>query len=821
MTALTPDLAGPAAIRPLAAELLYRRCDPAALTFATTDELADLVGPVGQERAVEAIAFAVGMRSTGYNLFALGPEGTGKNSLIRDYLTQVAAPQKVPDDWVYVNDFAEAHRPRALRLPPGRAQTFRKDMERLVEDLRLALPAAFEGDEYRARKQAIEEEYKERQEEAFGAMQKRAAERHIALIRTPVGLALAPMRDGEVLPPDEFKQLPDDQQEHIKAEMAELQTQLEATLRSLPSWERQLRDRVRELDREVASFAVGHLIEELAKNWDALPEVIDHLGLVRRDVIENVAQFLGGDEDERVPAALRRMHKKNEELERYHVNVLVGQTADSGAPVVQEDHPTQPNLVGRIEHTAQFGALVTDFMLIKAGALHRANGGYLILDARKVLMQPFAWEDLKRALRTGEIRIESPGQSLGLFSTVSLEPEPIPLDLKVVLIGDPMLYYLLSHHDPEFNELFKVAADFDYRMDRSPANTADFARLLATVARRERLRPLASGAVARVEEYAARLAADTEKLSTHMASLADLVREADYHAGKRGGTVVEAVHVQAAIDAQLFRSDRVQRHIQEEVERGTLLIDTSGAEIGQINALSVLQLGRFSFGKPSRVSCRVRLGKGEVVDIEREVQLGGPIYSKGVMILASYLSSHYAADAPLSLSATLVFEQSYGGIEGDSASSTELYALLSALAEVPIRQCLAVTGSVDQHGRVQAIGGANEKIEGFFDLCRARGLDGSHGVLIPAANVKHLMLRHDVVTAAARGLFHIYPIATIDQGIAILTGLPAGGADARGAYPPGSINRRVQARLETFHRRAKALAAESQGHGHGGNGRRQ
>ena len=794
---------------PLPAELLHRRCDPSLLPFETTAELGDIAGPVGQQRAVEAVRFGIGIRAEGYNLFALGPTGTGKSSIVRHFLAQAAERQPVPDDWCYVNNFAEAHRPRALRLPAGRAPAFRKDMERLVEELRIAIPAAFEGDEYRNRRQAIEEGFKNQQESSFGDIQRRASERDIALIRTPLGLALAPVKDGEVVSPEDFKKLPEERQGELKHAMEELQKELEATIKLVPRWEREHREKIRALDEEVTNDAVGHLVDELMERYRDCPAVGGYLEAVRADVAENYGAFLpqGGEERPAMPA--RMAAEPERDFRRYRVNVLVSNGEMKGAPVVGEDHPTQPNLVGRIEHIAQYGALVTDFNLIKAGCLHRANGGYLVLDARKLLMQPFSWEELKRTLQAREIRIESPAQTLGLLSTVSLEPEPIPLDVKVVLIGDPMLYYLLNAHDPDFAELFKVAADFDYRMDRDGDTVLDYARLMGMVARQEGLRPLARDAVARMIEHAARLAEDAEKLTTHMASITDLVREADYWAAQAQAPVIAGEHVRRAIDAQVYRSDRIRQHVQEEIARGTLLIDTAGAVVGQINALSVLQIGRFAFGRPTRVTCRVRIGKGEVVDIEREVQLGGPLHSKGVMILSSFLSSRFAAESPLSLAASLVFEQSYGGVDGDSASSTELYALLSALAEVPIRQSLAVTGSVNQHGRVQAIGGVNEKIEGFFDVCQARGLDGSHGVLIPASNVKHLMLRPDVVAAAENGLFKIYAVETVDQGIEILTGVPAGEKDERGEYPVGSLNRRVAARLAALARKARALAAQT------------
>lgn len=784
----------------LAPELLYRVCDPEQFAFATTADLADTVDPVGQDRAVEAIRFAIGMRHHGFNLFALGLEGTGRRSLVVQYLTQAAAGRALPDDWAYVHNFSEAHRPRALRLPPGRAQGLKADMDWLLGELAAALPAAFEAEDYRNKKQALDDAFKERQEEAFRAVGREANDRGVALMRTSVGLVLAPMQDEKVLPPDEFKQLPDDIQARFKADLEAMQEKLEATLKEVPGWDRETRAKIRQLDQEVASFAITHLVEELRGRYADLPQVLDYLNAVAADIAANVTEFLGDQSGYR----------------RYRVNVVINNAALAGAPVVREDHPTQPNLIGRVEHFAHFGALTTDFNLIKGGSLHRANGGFLVLDAHKLLMNPFAWEDLKRSLKTRRITIESPGQSLGLMTTVTLEPEPIPLDIKVVLIGDSMLYYQLSHHDPEFSELFKVAADFDWRMTRNADNVMGVARAIATLARKDGLKALDRGAVARVIEQASRDVEDGEKLSTHMASLADLVREADYWAEQGKAAIITARHVQQAVDAVSYRQDRVREHVQEEIRSGVVRIDTHGAAVGQINALAVLELGQFSFGRPSRISCRVSIGKGEVVDIEREVDLGGPLHGKGVLILTSFLCGRFGAEGPLSLEASLVFEQSYGDVDGDSASSTELYALLSALADIPIRQGFAVTGSVDQNGHVQAIGGVNEKIEGFFDLCAARGLTGTQGVLIPATNIRHLMLRHDVVEACRQGRFGIYPIETVDQGIALLTGVPAGERDPRGDYPAGTVNRKVQARLALFARRAE----EAMGPGRNGrNGR--
>lgn len=804
---------------PLSAELLFTPCDPGELDFATTAELEPLDEAIGQKRAAEAVHFAMGMRHAGYNLFAFGPAGTGKYDFVRSYAERIAAGWAAPSDWCYVHNFAEPHKPRAIRLPPGKARPFHDDTQQLIDELRHAIPAAFESEEHRNRKNVIQEQFKERQEEGFNALQARARERDVALIRTPVGLALAPIKDGEVLGPKEFEQLSAEEKQRRALSSEALQKELEAFLREIPNWEKEQREQIKTLNRETTMYAVGHLIDGLKTRWAEFPAVLAHLDAVRDDVIENADDFLPQEQSgaQIMLAAAERGQGQagSGPFRRYRVNVLVDQTQRGdgagpaeGAPVVYEDHPTQPNLVGRIEHMAQFGTLVTDFTLIKPGALHRANGGCLIVDARKLLMHPYAYETFKRALRSACIRIESPAEALGFTSTTTLEPEAIPLDLKVVLLGDPMIYYLLTFYDPEFSELFRVAADFGGRMDRGNGNTGRYARLIGGIVNKAGVRPFDRSAVARIVEQSARIAGDAEKLSTHMDTIDDLVRETDYWAGDAGADVATAAHVDAAIAAKIFRSDSLRERIQEEIRRETIVIETEGARVGQVNGLAVIQLNHFAFGRPSRISCRVRLGKGEVVDIEREVALGGPLHTKGVLILSSYLGTRYASEQPLSLSASLVFEQSYRGVDGDSASSAELYALLSALSEIPIRQSLAVTGSVDQQGRVQAIGGVNEKIEGFFDVCAARGLTGEQGVLIPSANVKHLMLRKDVVEACAEGRFAVYGVSSIDEGIEILTGVPAGRADESGAYPIGTVNRAVALRLARFASVARRLAAE-------------
>jgi len=802
--------------RELAPDALRRVCDSSQFAFETTAALAAPAEVLGQARAVEAIRFGIGIARTGYNLFAMGPEGLGRRTTLRAFLEREAPRREVPPDWCYVFNFETPHRPRAILFPPGRAQQFRTDMARFIEDLRTAIPAAFESDQYRNRRQEIESQFGEQQETSIAAVGEHAKAQGIALLRTPAGFGFAPVKGEGVMGPKEFAKLTEGEQQRLQSAIAELQKELERAIHEMPKWRREAQRKLRELNREVTRAAVMSLIEELKSAYADLEQVMQYLAAVQEDVLDHAEAFQQAKDGETptlfgIP--LPQADASESALRRYQVNVLIAHEPagdGGGAPIVYEDNPTHANLIGRIEHIAQMGTLVTDFTLIKPGALHRANGGYLILDALKLLTQPFAWEALKRALRSREIRTESLGQALSLISTVSLEPQPIPLDVKVVLVGERALYYLLHAYDPELGELFKVAVDFEDDVTRSAQTDVHYAQVIAEIARREQLRPLDRGAVARAIERGARVVGDADKLSLRMRELADLLREADYWAGAAGHAVIQTDDVQHAIDTGERRSDRVRERLREEVLRGTLLIDCAGARIGQVNGLAVAELGGFAFGMPRRITARIRFGAGRVIDIERESELGGPIHSKGVLILSGFVAGRFVPNEPLSLAASLVFEQSYGGIEGDSASSAELYALLSALADAPIRQSIAVTGSVNQQGDVQAIGGVNEKIEGFFDLCAARGLSGEQGVLIPASNVQHLMLRDAVVEAVAAGRFHIYPVATIDQGIEWLTGVPAGERGPGGAYPPGTINARVERRLAEFAARSKAAGTERQ-----------
>ncbi|MGD2139042.1 MAG: AAA family ATPase [Burkholderiales bacterium] len=780
-------------VAPLEHTSLYQPCSTADLDFDTTAELPDLDGVFGQDRAAEAIRFGLAIKRPGYNLFVLGDHGSGRHWLVNRLLAEAAEKAPVPYDWVYVNDFDEPRKPNAMRLPAGRGAGLRNDMQKLVSELAPAISAAFESDQYRQQADVIQDELKKKQEAALQELGDDAVKNGIVLLRTPHGFTFAPMKDGQPMNPEEFSKLPEKERTRVSEKVTELTERLKDIMQQMPRWHREAMTRVNELSRETLALAVGHLIEELKERYSDLPEVVQYLDAALKDIIESGQQLHEQprpDSDLETAGAVGSIS-----LQRYLVNLLVDNSELAGAPVVYEDNPTHDYLVGRVDQVAHMGTLVTNFLMIKPGALHKANGGYLILDANKVLAQPYAWEGLKRILRAQKIQIESLGQVYGLISTLSIEPEPIPINLKVVLIGERLLYYLMSAYDPDFQELFKVEADFENDVPRNSNNTKLFAQLVAALGRVNKIIPLDRDAVARVIEHASRLADDSGKLTTHVRKITDLLRESEYFAHRSGRDVISRNDIEEALRAQIHRTDRVKRRTQQAILENVLLIDTAGVRCGQINGLAAATLGDATFAHPVRISATVRLGEGDVIDIEREVELGGAIHSKGVMILGSFLGARYSRGMPLSLNASLVFEQSYGPVEGDSASLAELCALLSVLSDVPIKQSLAVTGSVNQHGQVQAIGAVNHKIEGFFDICNARGLTGEQGVLIPDANVRHLMLREDVVDAVKAGKFHIYSVSDVDEAIELLTGVPAGLPDEQGTIPEGSINQLVATQI--------------------------
>lgn len=799
MTAKTPK--NSAIPRGLSYDRLRVECDPKTLGFTTTASLKPARGLVGQNRAIDAIKLSAGIDHRDFNLYVLGLEGTGRHTAVAQLLSKAAAARPLPCDWVYVNNFGAPHKPHAMKLAAGTAATLKLAMQRLVDDLANDIPALFESEEYQTQRRAIEEELGQKHEEPIAEFSERAHAQNVALLRTPMGFMLSALVDGKPIKPEVYEALPPDQRQEVDAKIDDLQEQLAEILKQGPQLEKEHREKVEDLHASMAEQAVSMRIKEVETQFSEAENVLAYLETVRVDMISNAELFLMSateDNDGPFPDVIRKYHQ-DPQFDRYAVNIMVSHDAGPpAAPIVTEDMPSLGHLTGRIEHISEMGTLSTNFTLIKPGALHRANGGYLVMDATRILSEPYAWDTLKRCLQSQSISITSLAERMSLSSTVTLEPDPIPLDIRIILVGDRRLHMLLLKLDPEFGKLFKLQADFEDELPRTVKNTRALARIVAGYAPKENLKPLTAAAVAALLDQAVRLAGDNTKLTLELAKLTDVMREADYYAAGHKRDQISEDDIEQAIQESIRRGSRIKELMQEAVARKTILIDTKGETIGQINGLAVAEVGNDYFGRPSRITARVRMGSGELVDIEREVELGGPLHSKGVLILGSYLASHYALDVPMSLHANLVFEQSYGGIEGDSASSAELYALLSAISGVPIRQSIAVTGSVNQNGEVQAIGGVNEKIEGFFDTCMAQGLTGDQGVLIPASNVEHLMLRRDVVEAAKSGAFRVIPVKTINQGIEVLTGVSAGRRGRSGRFPANSINGKVEAQLRAY-----------------------
>lgn len=806
-------------ITKLKSNQLYTKCDPKKFKFSSTAELEERLSALGQDRALSAVEIGINIQSKGYNLFCLGPEGTGKTSLVKRVLVEEAKKRPTPDDWAYVYNFDEPYKPQAVNFPAGTAAEFAKDIDKLIETLSVSIPAILESDEYKAGQSIIHEKFKQHKEEYIKILQKKAKGKSVSLLHMPVGLVVAPVKNGEVLSPEAFDELPESEKKQLLEDLNQMQEEIENTAQDLPQWEDKQRKETNDLREKFLKIAVKNPIDELHAKYKGHKQANDFLKKIQKHIITNIDEFMpssenncgGGEGDDALSALFSRMKQPEEDkYAKFKVNVIVKNEPDSGAPIIHLDHPTQGNLVGRVERIQQYGALLTDFSLIKSGALHQANGGFLLIDARKLLLQPYAWDSLKRALASKTVKIEAPSEET-TFTTISLDPEPIPLQVKVILTGDEELYEVLSERDPDFSDFFKVEADFGVLMDRTPENEVEYAKLIGSLSKKKKLRSLNKQAVAKVIEYSSRLAEDSEKLTAHIASIGDLLREADYWARKSKANQIGKNHIEQAIDAQIYRSDRIKQAMLEQIDKGTILMDVEGSRVGQINGLVVYNFSRTSFGKPARITTQVRIGKGEFINIEREVEMSGPIHTKGVLILSSLLANRFAKDRPLSLSASIVFEQSYGGVDGDSASSTEYYCMLSAIANLPIKQNIAVTGSINQFGEVQPIGGVNEKIEGFFDVCRHRGLTGDQGVIIPRTNVKDLMLREDVLNAVDEGKFHIYAVDNVDDGIEILTGIKAGKPDKHGNYPKGTVNYAVQQGLEYFYKRYVKFAKETHG----------
>jgi len=774
---------------------LYRFCDPNIFTFNTTDDLPELKETIGQERALHALDFGLSLESTGFNIFILGEHGTGKMTTVRSFLSQKAMKEPVPPDWCYLYNFKDPDVPVAISLSPGDAVAFNKDMEELVKILRAEIPKIFDSKEYEKQKSKIISESQKQQTDLFSGLEEEAREKGFSVRKTISGLIIVPVKKtGEPLTEEEYELLDEKTRKKIDETGKVLQEKLNDVVRVMRESEKLVKEVIGRLEKDAALAAVGHLIDELKYKYEKNEKITAYLEDAKEDILQHLEDFKV--QEEQAPALpFMKLPRAEPAFTRYTVNVLVNNKDCKGAPCIFESNPTYYNLFGRTEHRFQYGLAITDFSMIKAGSLHKANGGYIVIDALDLLRNIFSYDALKRAIRNKEVKIEDVWEQYRLISTTTLKPDALPLDVKVVLVGNPYLYYLLYNLDEDYRELFKVKADFDSRMDRTDENIQKYASFVACLCKEEKLLSMDRKGVAKIVEVGSRLAEHQNKLSSLFSDIADLIREASYWASKTDSNIVSEEHVQKAIDERIFRTNRIEERLREMIIEGTIIVNTAGEKVGQINGLAVLDLGDYSFGKPSRITARTYTGKAGVVNIERETKMSGKIHEKAILIITNYLGSKYATKKPLSLSASITFEQLYDMVEGDSASCAELYALVSSIAGIPLKQSLAVTGSMDQAGEVQPVGGINEKIEGFFDLCRLTGLDGSHGVIIPKRNVKNLMLKKDVVEAVKEGKFFIYPIQRVDEGLEIITGMQVGELRDDGTYLEGTINYLVVKRL--------------------------
>lgn len=787
-------------VQPLPPEKLRLNVDPARFNFDTTEELPASTHIIGQPRGTRAIEFGMGINSRGYNVFVMGRTGTGRTTAIERFLQTRTTKEPVPSDWVYVHNFGTPHRPRAIALPAGEGSVFQARMAALIGYISEDLPQAFESEMYQEAIQAVRLGFEEHQAQRLAILNEKAAGQGLALARTASGIVVVPVSNGRQLTPEELGQLPLEQQQALEKNLETLSEELDETLYEIYELERETRQKIREVDRTVAEAAVQNHFADLQDIYLENGELLVYLNEVHQDVLNQIDDF-----------APQLDSQEDIDLRRYEVNLVVDNGRSQGAPVVTEQNPTVMNLFGRLEYEMEAGAVFTHFTNIKCGSLHEANGGYLILHANDFLEQPLAWEALKRALRTQELRIQ-PNATMDESRVLakSLAPEPIPLNVKIILTGSPAIYYALYEQDEDFASLFKVRADFDSSMPLDDDHITEYASFVATRCHEEKLLHFDKTAVAKIIEYGSRLVSQQNKLSTRFGEISDLIREASYWAGVNGRSTTTANDVQQALNERIYRSNRIQEVVQEEIEDGSIFITCEGHIVGQVNGLSVVQVGDYAFGQPGRITARTFMGEGGVVHIERETDMSGPIHEKGVLTLTGYLGGQYAQHQPLSLTASVTFEQNYVGVDGDSASSAELYALLSSLSDIPIKQGIAVTGSVNQRGEVQPIGGVNEKVEGFFRICSALGLNGEQGVLIPVSNVVDLMLHEDVVTAVAEGKFNLWAVKTIDEGIELLTGKPAGVRDKEGSFPEDTIHRAVQARLLELAEDLKAFGSDDE-----------
>ncbi len=783
-------------------KILRSAHDPAMFKFQSTDSLSVVKETVGQKRAVEAIQFAVRIKNKGFNLYVLGPAGYGKHSAVRQILEQEAKLQAPEWDWCYAYNFENPQSPIALPVDPGKGRQLKQDMTNFVKDLVVTLQEAFGGEEYKELIQKLQKQYDRQQGREFKKLERDAESRSLTIIRNPQGWTVAPVKDGKVLNDRMFKKLSKKEQLVFENEMLDIKHKLEDFIGSDPDLAKSLREDEKNLQAKFARIAIKPIIDGLKKKYNNNQKLEDYFDAVLLDIAENAGLLIQLSAPQEEEAISEGVALPLDPLMRYQINLLVDHGCGKDVPIIYEDNPTYSNLIGRVEYSSQYGTLVTNFSLIKSGALHRANGGYLILDMVQLISNQLSWEGLKRALYAEEIKIESMEKALGLLNTVSLEPEPIPLNIKIVLVGDRMLYYLASELDPQFAELFKVAADFEEEMPRTRQNINVFAKLIGTIAKKEKLLPLRKDAVARVLDESVRDVSDSTKLSTHMRKVTDLLCEANFIAEEDGRRIIRADDIEKALDKQEYRISRVRDELYEQIKRNVLMIDTKGSAVGQINGLTVMQIGSLVLGCPTKITATSRMGDGDIVSIQREVELSGPFHSKGVLIMTGYFTGNYLVDDSLSFDASIVFEQTYGEVDGDSASLAEACVLISSLGNIPIKQDIALTGSITQHGEVQAIGGVNQKIEGFYDICVQKGLTGSQGVMIPESNVQHLMLREDVAKAIAKGEFSLYSVKTVNQAFELLSGLKAGYRNKRGEYTKASFNRIVEDKLKEYAKKA-------------------
>jgi lon-related putative ATP-dependent protease len=781
--------------KPLGVDELYKCCNQDIFKFNSTEELPDIVEIIGQDRALRSIDFGLNLDSKGFNIFVLGENGTGKLTTIKSVLAKKAADEPVPPDWCYVFNFKDQDVPLAISLPPGSASVFHKDMEELIRIIKVEISKVFESKEYEKQKSKILEDFQKKQKDLFSSLEEEAEGKGFSIRKSVGGLMIVPVKKGgEPLTEEEYEALDEGTRVKVDEIGKELQEKLNDIAREVRESEKNVKELLAKLEKDATLSAVGHYMEEMKIKYKEYEKIVTYLSDVTEDILGHIEDFKV-QEEQTPPLPFMKMQKQEPNFTRYKVNVLVNNQDTKGAPCIYESNPTFFNLLGRLEYRFQYGMATTDFSMIKAGALHKANGGYLILNALDLLKNMFSYDVLKRAIKNREIKIEDILEQYRMIATSTLRPQAIPLTVKVILLGIPYLYYLLHNLDEEYRELFKVKADFDSRMALSEDSMLAYAAFVGSCCKKENLMPFDRSGVSKVVEYGSRLAGHQEKLSSRFSDIADLLRESHYWAKKAGGHIVTTEHVEKAINEKVYRTNRIEERLQEMIVEGTLIIDTSGAKVGQVNGLAVLDMGDYSFGKPSRITASTYAGKGGVINIERETKMSGRIHEKAILILSHYIGSTYARKKSVSFTASITFEQLYDMVEGDSATCAELYTILSSLSGLPLKQNIAVTGSMDQNGDVQPIGGVNEKIEGFFELCKIRGLDGTHGVIIPRKNVHHLMLKKEVVDAVREGKFSIFPIEKVEEGLEIFTDTPMGRMNEDGTFPEGTIHHLVMKRL--------------------------